>query len=141
MIIIINIILDMYINFSKHLGISIWKNFAQFLVPRKNVRLPEVVRKSCNNQVMITLGARDFSSVVSGFFQVFIVTHLQPENSRHTWEKPLVPSVGDEPKMPLLSINNNNDYICCGNSPFFCACFGAFSSVLDASKGFTKNWR
>jgi len=61
------------------------------------------------------------------------------ENSRRTREKPLVPSVSDEPKMPLLFINNNNDYICCGNSSFFYACFGAFSSLLDASKGFTKN--
>ena len=141
----------------KHLGISIWKNFAQFLVPSKNVRLPEVICKSCNNivrcrcivilQVMNTLGARDFSSMVSSFCQVFTVTHLQPkmcrpsantENSHRTREKPLVPSVRDEPKMPLLSINNNNDYICCGNSLFFYACFGAFSSVFDASKGFTK---
>ena len=58
-----------------------------------------------------TLGARDFSSAVSGFCQVFIVTRaksfsrgfgLQPEicrppanieNSRRTREKPLVPRV------------------------------------------------
>ena len=63
-----------------------------------------------------TLGARDFSSAVSGFWQVFIVTHaksfsrgfaarcfgLQPkmcrpsaniEHSRRTREKPLVPRV------------------------------------------------
>ena len=48
-----------------------------------------------------TLGARDFSSPVSGFCQVFIVT-LRPkmcrpsantENSRRTREKPLVPRV------------------------------------------------
>ena len=96
---------------------------------------------------MNNLGARDFSSMVSSFGQVFTVTHLQPkmcrpsantENSHRTREKPPVPSVRDEPKMPLLSINNNNDYICCGNSLFFYACFGAFSSVFDASKGFTK---
>ena len=59
----------------------------------------------------ITLGARDFSSAVSGFCQVFIVTRaksfsrgfgLRPkmcrpsantENFRHTREKPLVPRV------------------------------------------------
>ena len=60
----------------------------------------------------ITLGARDFSSAVSGFCQVFIVTRaksfaargfgLRPkmcrplantENSRRTREKPLVPRV------------------------------------------------
>ena len=58
-----------------------------------------------------TLGARDFSSAVSGFWQVFIVTHaksfsrgfgVQPkmcrpsaniEHSRRTREKPLVPRV------------------------------------------------
>ena len=58
-----------------------------------------------------TLGARDFSSAVSGFCQVFIVTRagfatrglgLRPkmcrpsaniENSRRTREKPLVPRV------------------------------------------------
>ena len=57
-----------------------------------------------------TLGARDFSSAVSGFCQVFIVTRLRrswlrptaedvsafgqhTENSRPTREKPLVPRV------------------------------------------------
>ena len=61
---------------------------------------------------MNTLGARDFSSAVSCFCQVFIVTRaffrgfgLRPkmcrpsantENSRRTREKPLVPSVGYE---------------------------------------------
>ena len=39
-----------------------------------------------------TLGARDFSSAVSGFCQVFIVTR-NTENSRRTREKPLVPRV------------------------------------------------
>ena len=58
---------------------------------------------------MNTLGARDFSSAVSSFCQVFIVTRtcfrgfgLRPkmcrpsantENSRRTREKPLVPRV------------------------------------------------
>ena len=56
---------------------------------------------------IITLGSRDFSSAVSGFCQVFIVTRaffsrliaargfgLRPtENSRRTREKPLVPRV------------------------------------------------
>ena len=55
---------------------------------------------------MNTLGARDFSSAVSCFCQVFIVTRgLRPkicrpsantENSRRTREKPLVPRVGYE---------------------------------------------
>ena len=55
-------------------------------------------------RVSFTLGARDFSSAVSGFCQVFIVTRakrffsrLRPsantENSRRTREKPLVPRV------------------------------------------------
>ena len=58
---------------------------------------------------IITLGSRDFSSAVSGFCQVFIVTRfaargfgLRPkmcrpsantENSRRTREKPLVPRI------------------------------------------------
>ena len=38
--------------------------------------------------------------------------------------------IGDEPKMPLLSINNNNDYICCGKQPFLlCLFWGIFFSV------------
>ena len=40
-----------------------------------------------------TLGSRDFSSAVSGFRQVLIVTRAKTENSRRTREKPLVPSV------------------------------------------------
>ena len=45
-------------------------------------------------RVNITLGARDFSSAVSGFCQVFIVPSANTENSRRTREKPLVPRVG-----------------------------------------------
>ena len=52
-------------------------------------------------RVLITLGARDFSSAVSGFCQVFIVTRAKMcrpsannKNSRHTREKPLVPRAG-----------------------------------------------
>ena len=44
-------------------------------------------------RVNITLGARDFSSAVSGFCQVFIVPSANTENSRRTREKPLVPRV------------------------------------------------
>ena len=40
-----------------------------------------------------TLGARDFSSAVSGFCQVFIVTRANTENSHRTRQKPLVPRV------------------------------------------------
>ena len=63
----------------------------------------------CRAPTYPTLGARDFSSAVSGFCQVFIVTFaargfgLRPkmcrpsantENSHRTREKPLVPRVG-----------------------------------------------
>ena len=51
----------------------------------------------CQVQYVHTLGARDFSSAVSGFCQVFIVTTCRPsantENSRRKREKPLVPRV------------------------------------------------
>ena len=64
-------------------------------------------KKDWKSKTNNTLGARDFSSAVSGFCQVFIVTRrswLRPtaedvsafgntENSRRTREKPLVPRV------------------------------------------------
>ena len=62
-----------------------------------------------------TLGARDFSSAVSGFCQVFIVTRgfglrskmcrpsANTENFRRTREKPLVPRVGYRTKRWLES--------------------------------------
>ena len=68
-----------------------------------------------------TLGARDFSSAVSGFCQVFIVTRFSrgfglgpktcrpsanTENSRRTREKPLVPRVSWAEQM--LETNNLN---------------------------------
>ena len=63
--------------------------------------------------VTVTLGARDFSSAVCCFCQVFIVTRLRPkmcrpsantENSHRTREKPLVPRVGNCTR--LLKIKN-----------------------------------
>ena len=57
-----------------------------------------------------TLGARDFSSAVSGFCQVFIVTRrswlrssANTEYSRRTREKPLVPRVpGEGPALEVF---------------------------------------
>ena len=51
---------------------------------------------SRNVPIVATLGARDFSSAVSGFCQVFIVflaASANNENSHRTREKPLVPRV------------------------------------------------
>ena len=72
-------------------------------------RPSKMQRLSADRLREVTLGARDFSSVVSGFCQVFIVTRfaargfgLRPkmcrpsantENSHRTQEKPLVPRV------------------------------------------------
>ena len=72
---------------------------------------------------LVTLGARDFSSAVSGLCQVFIVTRaksfaargfdLRPktcrpsantENSRRTREKPLVPRVTSGTFRPIFSL-------------------------------------
>ena len=72
---------------------------------------------------LVTLGARDFSSAVSGLCQVFIVTRaksfaargfdLRPktcrpsantENSRRTREKPLVPRVTSDTLRPIFSL-------------------------------------
>ena len=77
-----------------------------------------------------TLGARDFSSAVSGFCQVFIVTRaksgfvarefgLRPkicrpsantENSRCTREKPLVPRAPSPSQLPKLCNVRNRDH-------------------------------
>ena len=61
--------------------------------PPRNIRFKSI-------RIRVTLGARDFSSAVSGFCQVFIVTRpkmcrpsANTENSRRTREKPLVPRV------------------------------------------------
>ena len=68
----------------------------------------DVCEEAKHSQEKSTLGARDFSSAVSGLCQVFIVTRaacglgLRPtmcrpsantKNSRRTREKPLVPRV------------------------------------------------
>ena len=60
---------------------------------------------------LVTLGARDFSSAVSGFCQVFIVTRANTENSDRTREKPLVPRVSFSRQ-------------CFRSTPWFDHCFG-----------------
>ena len=79
----------------------------------------KVIIPSC---ISSTLGARDVSSAVSGFCQVFIVTRaasaygrrcvgLQPntENSRRTREKPLVPRVHQQ--LPGLRVSWSHVYL------------------------------
>ena len=88
--------------------------YIQFCEFREKVRLLFSRENSPGNFIAVreedTLGARDFSSAVSGFCQVFIVTcakrfsrgfGLRPklcrpsaDKSRRTREKPLVPRVG-----------------------------------------------
>ena len=102
-------------------GLFYWLTLSVTLtlhIPIHSGRCPDLfygksLVKSClrsNSQVASTLGARDFSSAVSGFCQVFIVTlcrsWLRPsantENSRRTREKPLVPRVGRESSTKTL---------------------------------------
>ena len=85
-----------------------------YTMTRDKLALKSVTKKSgsFSDSSLLTLGARDFCSAVSGFCQVFIVTRaksgfscglgLRPkmcrpsantENSRRTREKPLVPRV------------------------------------------------
>ena len=62
-----------------------------------------------------TLGARDFSSAVSGFFQVFIVTRAKSFAARvwafeshRTREKPLVPRVAVVVIFSEIWVRNNH---------------------------------
>ena len=85
-----------------------------YTMTRDKLAVKSVTKKggSFSDSSLLTLGARDFSSAVSGFCQVFIVTRaksgffsrLRPtaedvsafastENSRRAREKPLVPRV------------------------------------------------
>ena len=64
-----------------------------------------------------TLDARDFSSAVSGFCQVFIVTRAKHRNSCRTREKPLVPRVPSVRRLqqcePLKPRTNGSNIVGC----------------------------
>ena len=76
---------------------------------------------SCN-RLIFTLGARDFSSVVSGFYQIFAARGFglrpkmcQPlantENSRSTQEKPLVPRVESIQPVKIIWVGLNSNQV------------------------------